>query len=111
MKIVDLAKRMIELSGKKVGEDIEILFTGLREGEKLYEELLNDHERVQITHHPKILIAQVNPNSYHKVRNQIELFAELIEKNNEYDLVRHLKVLVPEFISNSSRFETLDRVN
>jgi FlaA1/EpsC-like NDP-sugar epimerase len=111
VKIVDLAKRMIELSGKKVGEDIEIQFTGLREGEKLYEELLNDHERVQITHHPKILIAQVNPNSYHKVRNQIELFAELIEKNNEYDLVRHLKVLVPEFISNSSRFETLDRVN
>ena len=111
VKIVDLAKRMIELSGKKVGEDIEIQFTGLREGEKLYEELLNDHERVQITHHPKIMIAQVNPNSYHKVRNQIELFAELIEKNNEYDMVRHLKVLVPEFISNSSRFETLDRVN
>jgi FlaA1/EpsC-like NDP-sugar epimerase len=111
VKIVDLAKRIIELSGKKVGEDIEIQFTGLREGEKLYEELLNDHERVQITHHPKIMIAQVSPNSYHKVRNQIELFAELIEKNNEYDLVRHLKVLVPEFISNSSRFETLDRVN
>uniref|UniRef100_UPI00404831E2 polysaccharide biosynthesis protein n=1 Tax=Algoriphagus sp. TaxID=1872435 RepID=UPI00404831E2 len=111
VKIIDLAKRMIELSGKKVGEDIEIQFTGLREGEKLYEELLNDHERVQITHHPKIMIAQVNPNSYHKVRNQIELFAELIEKNNEYDMVRHLKVLVPEFISNSSRFETLDRVN
>uniref|UniRef100_UPI00404770CC polysaccharide biosynthesis protein n=1 Tax=Algoriphagus sp. TaxID=1872435 RepID=UPI00404770CC len=111
VKIVDLAKRMIELSGKKVGEDIEIQFTGLREGEKLYEELLNDHERVQITHHPKIMIAQVDPNSYHKVRNQIELFAELIEKNNEYDMVRHLKVLVPEFISNSSRFETLDRVN
>ena len=111
VKIVDLARRMIELSGKKVGLDIDIQFTGLREGEKLYEELLNDHELVKITHHPKILIAQVNPNSYHKVRNQIELFTELIEKNNEYDLVRHLKVLVPEFISNSSRFETLDRVN
>jgi FlaA1/EpsC-like NDP-sugar epimerase len=106
-----LAKRMIELSGKKLGEDIEIQFTGLREGEKLYEELLNDYELVQMTHHPKIKIAQVNPNSFHKVRNQIEFFAELIEKNNEYDLVRHLKVLVPEFISNSSRFESLDRVN
>jgi len=66
---------------------------------------------VQITHHPKIMIAQVNPGAYSKIRNQIELFAELIEKNNEYDIVRHLKVLVPEFISNSSRFETLDRVN
>jgi len=111
VKILDLAKRMIELSGKRVGDDIEIQFTGLRDGEKLYEELLNDHELVKITHHPKIMIAQVNPNSYHKVRNQIELFAELIEKNNEFDMVRHLKVLVPEYISNSSRFETLDRVN
>ena len=111
IKIVDLAKRMIELSGKKVGEDIEIQFTGLRDGEKLYEELLSDHEQVQITHHPKIMIAQVNPISYHKVRNQIELFSELIEKNNEFDLVRQLKVMVPEFISNSSRFETLDREN
>ena len=97
--------------GKKVEEEIEIRFISLREGEKLYEELLNDHERVQITHHPKILIAQVNPNSYHKVNNQLELFVELVEKQNDFDLVRHLKVVVPEFISNSSRFETLDRVN
>ena len=111
VKIVDLAKRMIELSGKKLGEDIEIRFTGLREGEKLYEELMNDHERVRITHHPKIMIAQLNTNSYQKLCNQIEFFEELIKKNNEYDMVRHLKVLVPEFISNSSRFETLDRVN
>jgi FlaA1/EpsC-like NDP-sugar epimerase len=111
VKILDLAKRMIELSGKRVGDDIEIQFTGLRDGEKLYEELLNDHELVKITHHPKIMIAQVNPGAYSKIRNQIELFAELIEKNNEFDMVRHLKVLVPEYISNSSRFETLDRVN
>jgi FlaA1/EpsC-like NDP-sugar epimerase len=111
VKILDLAKRIIELSGKRVGDDIEIQFTGLREGEKLYEELLNDHELVKITHHPKIMIAQVNPGAYSKIRNQIELFADLIEKNNEFDMVRHLKVLVPEYISNSSRFETLDRVN
>jgi FlaA1/EpsC-like NDP-sugar epimerase len=111
VKIVDLARRMIELSGKKVGLDIDIQFTGLREGEKLYEELLNDHELVKITHHPKIKIAQVQPGSYHKVNNQLELFVELVEKQNDFDLVRHLKVVVPEFISNSSRFETLDRVN
>lgn len=111
VKILDLAKKMIQLSGKKVDHDIKIVFSGLREGEKLFEELLNDFETVKITHHPKIKIAQVLPSSYHKIDGQIELFQELITKNNETDLVRHLKALVPEFISNSSRFEVLDRMN
>lgn len=111
VKILDLAKKMIQLSGKKVDQEIKIQFTGLREGEKLYEELLNDFETVKITHHPKIKIAQVQPSSYHKIDGQIDLFQDLIGKNNETDLVRHLKVLVPEYISNSSRFEVLDRMN
>lgn len=111
VKILDLAKKMIQLSGKKVDQDIKIQFTGLREGEKLYEELLNDFETVKITHHPKIKIAQVQPSSYHKIDGQIDLFQDLIGKNNETDLVRHLKALVPEYISNSSRFEVLDRMN
>lgn len=111
VKILDLAKKMIQLSGKKVDEDISIVFTGLREGEKLFEELLNDFETVKITHHPKIKIAQVMPSSYHKIDGQIELFQELITKNSENELVSHLKVIVPEFISNSSRFEVLDRMN
>lgn len=111
VKILDLAKKMIQLSGKKVDQDIKIQFTGLREGEKLYEELLNDFETVKITHHPKIKIARVSPSSYHKISGQIEIFEDLISKNNETDLVRHLKTLVPEFISNSSRFEVLDRMN
>lgn len=111
VKILDLAKKMIQLSGKKVDQDIKIQFTGLREGEKLYEELLNDFETVKITHHPKIKIARVSPSSYHKISGQIEIFEDLIGKNNETDLVRHLKTLVPEFISNSSRFEVLDRMN
>ena len=111
VKILDLAKKMIQLSGKKVDKDIKIVFTGLREGEKLYEELLNDFETVKITHHPKIKIAQVLPSSFKKIEGQIELFQELITKNSETDIVRHLKVLVPEFISNSSRFEVLDRMN
>ncbi|GMQ27751.1 nucleoside-diphosphate sugar epimerase/dehydratase [Algoriphagus confluentis] len=111
VKILDLAKKMIQLSGKKVDQDIKIIFTGLREGEKLFEELLNDFETVKITHHPKIKIAQVLPSSFKKIDGQIELFQELITKNNETDIVRHLKVLVPEFISNSSRFEVLDRMN
>lgn len=111
VKILDLAKKMIQLSGKKVDVDIKIQFSGLREGEKLYEELLNDFETVKITHHPKIKIAHVSPSSYHKIDGQIEFFQELIGKNNETDLVRHLKALVPEYISNSSRFEVLDRMN
>ncbi|WP_287063038.1 polysaccharide biosynthesis protein, partial [Algoriphagus sp.] len=111
VKILDLAKKMIQLSGKKVDEDISIVFTGLREGEKLYEELLNDFETVKITHHPKIKIAQVLPSAYHKIDGQVELFQELINKNSENELVAHLKVIVPEFISNSSRFEVLDRMN
>ncbi|GMQ23428.1 nucleoside-diphosphate sugar epimerase/dehydratase [Algoriphagus sp. oki45] len=111
VKILDLAKKMIQLSGKKVDQDIKIVFTGLREGEKLFEELLNDFETVKITHHPKIKIAQVLPSSFKKIEGQIELFQELITKNSETDIVRHLKVLVPEFISNSSRFEVLDRMN
>ncbi|WP_339865772.1 nucleoside-diphosphate sugar epimerase/dehydratase [uncultured Algoriphagus sp.] len=111
IKILDLAKKMIQLSGKKIDEDIKVFFSGLREGEKLYEELLNDFETVKITHHPKIKIAQVLPSSYHKIDGQIELFMELVSKKSENELVSHLKVIVPEFISNSSRFEVLDRLN
>lgn len=111
VKILDLARKMIQLSGKKIDEDIKIVFTGLREGEKLFEELLNDTETVKITHHPKIKIAQVCSGNYYKLDGQIELFNELIEKNSENEFVAHLKTLVPEFISNASRFEVLDRMN
>lgn len=111
VKILDLAKKMVKLSGKLVDEDIKIVFTGLREGEKLFEELLNDFETVKITHHPKIKIAQVLPSAYHKIDGQIEMFTNLINQNSENQLVSHLKAIVPEFISNSSRFEVLDRLN
>lgn len=111
VKIVDLAKRMIQLSGKKLNEDIKIVFTGLRDGEKLYEELLNDSEEVKITHHPKIKIAKVRQVPYLKIDGQIELFEKMLQKNSEEELVRHIKLLVPEYISNSSRFEVLDRMN
>jgi len=111
IKIVDLAKRMIQLSGKKIGEDISIVYTGLREGEKLYEELLNDSEEVKITHHPKIKIAKVRQVSYLKIDSQIDIFDSILHKNNEDELVRHIKVIVPEYISNASRFGVLDRMN
>ncbi len=111
IKILDLAKKMIKLSGKKIDEDIKIVFSGLREGEKLFEELLNDFEMVKITHHPKIKIASVPPSSYHKIDGQIDIFIDLIGKNSENELVSHLKSIVPEYISNSSRFGVLDRLN
>jgi FlaA1/EpsC-like NDP-sugar epimerase len=111
VKILDLAKKMIQLSGKKIDHDIKVVFSGLREGEKLFEELLNDFETVKITHHPKIKIAQVPPSSYHKIDGQVELFIDMIGKNSDDQLVSHLKSIVPEFISNSSRFEVLDRMN
>lgn len=111
LKILDLAKKMIQLSGKKVNEEIKIVFTGLREGEKLFEELLNDSETVKITHHPKILIAKVHPSNFSKIEAQVSMFYKLIENNSENDIVTHLKSIVPEFVSNSSRFEILDRLN
>lgn len=111
VKIVDLAKRMIQLSGRKVDEDIKIVFSGLREGEKLYEELLNDSEEVKITHHPKIKIADVRQVPYLRIDAQVELFEKMIKNGSENDLVRHIKMLVPEYISNASRFAVLDRVN
>ncbi|MFD2036880.1 polysaccharide biosynthesis protein [Belliella marina] len=111
LKILDLAKKMIQLSGKKPHEEIKITFTGLREGEKLFEELLNDSETVKITHHPKILIAKVNPANFSKIEGQFSLFYKLIESNSENDLVTHLKAIVPEYVSSSSRFEILDRMN
>ncbi|MCL6260032.1 polysaccharide biosynthesis protein [Aquiflexum sp. TKW24L] len=111
IKIVDLAINMIRLSGKKEGEDVKIVFTGLREGEKLFEELLNDSEIVKFTHHPKIKIAQVSTVHFYKIEGQIEIFENLIGKNSENDLVFHLKSMLPEYKSNSSRFEVLDRLN
>ena len=111
IKILDLAKKMVQLSGKKIDVDIKVVFSGLREGEKLFEELLNDFETVKITHNPKIKIAQVLPSSYHKIEGQIDIFMGLVNKNSDNELVGHLKTIVPEFISNSSRFEVLDRLN
>lgn len=111
VKIVDLAKRMIQLSGKKLDKDIFITFTGLRDGEKLYEELLNDSEEVKITHHPKIKIAKVRKVPYLKIDAQIDLFKTIIAAGNENELVRHIKLIVPEYISNASRFQVLDRMN
>jgi FlaA1/EpsC-like NDP-sugar epimerase len=111
VKIVDLAKKMIRLSGKKLNEDIKIEFTGLRAGEKLYEELLNNQEQVIDTYHPKIKIAKVRPADFDAIVDQLQDFEELIKLKDEFQLVGHLKQLVPEYISNYSRFSELDKAH
>lgn len=109
VKISDLAKKMILLSGMQPGKDIEIVFTGLREGEKLYEELLNKTEDTIPTHHEKILIGKVEPHSYEEINRYIELFFDLINDKNELKMVALMKELIPDFRSNYSRYEVLDK--
>jgi len=108
VKIFDLAKKTIMLSGKELGKDIEIVFTGLRDGEKLYEELLNDKENTMPTHHSKILKAKVSEYIYNEICLNLDLLEDLLGDRNELKLVALMKEIVPEFKSNYSRFEALD---
>ena len=104
-----LAKKMVQLSGLKVGKDIEIIFTGLRSGEKLYEELLSSHENTLPTYHHKIMIAKTREESYEKVKKDILLLINSVQDYDELKLVGIMKYIVPEFKSNSSKFELLDK--
>jgi FlaA1/EpsC-like NDP-sugar epimerase len=109
IRIYDLAKKMALLAGLYPGKDIDIVFTGLRDGEKLYEELLNDTENTIPTHHDKILKAKVAEYPYSDVLKNIEFLSDLIHDLNELKMVAMMKEIVPEFKSNYSRFEVLDR--
>lgn len=109
IKILDLAKKMIRLSGLEPERNIKIVFTGLREGEKLYEELLTNSENTLPTHHPKILIGRVKEYSYQEINNYVELFNDLVYDRNELKMVALMKELVPEYRSNYSRYEVLDK--
>lgn len=105
VKIVDLAKRMIKLSGAK---DIEIKFSGLREGEKLYEEVLNDAEQTKPTVHPKIKVAAVREYPYElALQNEIELY-NLSATFDDMAIVKKMKEIVPEYKSRQSKYEVLD---
>ncbi len=108
VKILDLAKRMIWLSGLEPGKDIDVVFSGLREGEKLFEELLNTSENTLKTHHDKIMIAKVQEYSYTEIDKYVDLFHDLVHDRNELKMVTLMKELVPEFKSNYSRYEVLD---
>ena len=109
IKIINLAKKMITLSGMRVDRDIEIKFTGLRPGEKLYEELLSTDENTLPTHHPKILIAKVNVPSYSYMDIQMNLIQEILVAGDNNELVSKIKEVIPEYKSNNSIFEKLDK--
>jgi len=110
VKIINLAKKMITLSGMRVDRDIEIKFTGLRPGEKLYEELLSTDENTLPTHHPKILIAKVNVPSYAYMDIQMNLIQDVLVVGDNNELVSKIKEVIPEYKSNNSIFEKLDKV-
>ena len=106
VKIVDLAKRMIKLSGAK---DVQIQYTGLRDGEKLFEEVLNDNETTKPTHHPKIMIANVREYDYEKAKEDEEILLELSYTYDDMAIVKKMKEIVPEYKSQHSKFEELDK--
>ncbi|MGE5383972.1 MAG: polysaccharide biosynthesis protein [Omnitrophica WOR_2 bacterium] len=110
VKIADLAFNMIRLSGLEPNKDIKIIYTGLRPGEKLYEELLYDKEKGQPTHHPKISIAKVRYNRLQDVLDSLGSLAGAMETYDKMILVGSLKLMVPEFKSNNSIFQQLDKV-
>ena len=106
VKIVDLAKHMIQLSG---AQHVEIKFSGLRDGEKLYEELLSTKENTKATHHPKIMVAQVREYDYDvAVRNE-ERLLEASLSFEDMEIVKIMKEIVPEFKSQHSKYEVLDK--
>jgi len=109
VKILDLAKKMIRLSGYEPDRDIPIVFTGIREGEKLYEELLTTTENTLPTHHAKIMIAKVQEYQFTEINKFVDLFHDLVYDKNELKMVALMKELVPEYKSNYSRYEILDK--
>ena len=109
MKIVELAERMIELAGFTVGRDIKIEFTGLRPGEKLYEEVLSNKENTVETTHDKIRIARVREYDHAEATRGVAELEQLARGIQIIELVKSMKSIVPEFKSQNSRFEELDK--
>lgn len=110
VKILDLAEKMIKLSGFEPHTQIKIEFTGLRPGEKLYEELLRDEETTIPTHHPKILAARVRSYSFEEIKGEFMKVRSVINEMSNQEVVQFLKRMLPEYISNNSPFEKLDEI-
>ncbi|QNJ98939.1 polysaccharide biosynthesis protein [Constantimarinum furrinae] len=109
VRILDLAERMIRLSGLEPYEDVDIKISGLRPGEKLYEELLNDMSTSLPTHHPKIMISKVPVGNFSEIREKVKVLIETATRGRARKVVELLKDLVPEYISENSEFEVLDQ--
>jgi FlaA1/EpsC-like NDP-sugar epimerase len=109
VKIFDLAKKMIKLSGLTLDKDIKIVFSGLRPGEKLYEELLTNEENTLPTHHKQIMIAKVKEYDFKTTEQKINELIKCFEKQDNNQIVSQMKALVPEYISNNSIYEKLDK--
>lgn len=109
VKIIDLAKRMIKLSGFEPDIDIKIIYTGLRPGEKLYEELLSDDAKTLPTSHEKIMISKDPSMAYQEIDELTETVIEYSKKEEKQEIVRVLKCIVKEFKSNNSIYESLDK--
>ena len=108
MKIIDLAHKMIQLAGLEVGKDINVEIIGLRPGEKMYEETLNNSEETFKTHHPKILIGKVTKVDPDKLNNSINNLIEYTEKQENDKIIKQMKEIIPEYISNNSEFSKFD---
>lgn len=108
VRIIDLARNMIKLTGLTEGKDIEIKITGLRPGEKLYEELLSKEENTIPTHHAKILKAKVRPHDFSEVQTHISELIELFNTQDNRRIVAKMKSLIPEYKSQNSTFSHLD---
>ncbi len=109
VKILDLAKKMIKLSRLTLGKDIQIAYTGLRPGEKLYEELLNDTENTLPTHNPQIMIAKVDTPDFQQVAALVDELISLLSLHDNMLLVKKMKEIVPEFKSQNSVYSQLDK--
>jgi FlaA1/EpsC-like NDP-sugar epimerase len=108
VNIAELAKKMIRLSGLELGKDIQIIYTGLRPGEKLYEELLANEENTLPTHHKKIMIAKVKKYHFESISKDIADLISLFGAQDNEQIVRKMKEIVPEFKSQNSIYQKLD---
>ena len=108
VKILDLAKKMIKLSRLTLGKDIQIKYTGLRPGEKLYEELLNNKENTLPTYHPQIMIAKVVETDFDTISKQVNELDKLLYLHDNMQIVKKMKEIVAEFKSQNSVYKKLD---
>ena len=110
VKIYDLAERLIKLSGLEPHKDIEIKTIGLRPGEKLYEELLADKSKTLPTYNKKILISKEPDADFNQISDEISVLINYAENFDNHKLVSQMKIIVPEFKSLNSEYESLDKI-